>query len=317
MRRSARRRRTVSAYREGDAHDRAPPGPDVQGRGAALGRARWSSGSTARDRRRRPSDDAAAGPGRAAVAHRTSAGAPARAGALGRQPAAPAGAPARRSTARSGCPRGSRACPPGSSTTCCCTSSPTCSRPATARDFWALLERLPAAGARPRLPRRVLDGRPASGGPTTRLGTRARARRRPDDSSREPRDRQRATRARTEASAPSGSASTGRPPHVERLGADHGRRPRGASGHVLHVEVVARAPGAGSAPVPVEHAPGRRRPARGRDARSPRGLAQRGPGQGGVAGLEWPPSCSQRPTLACSVSSTCAAVRRRARARWR
>ena len=121
--------RTAAPHRQrlprGLAHDRAAAGPDVQGRGSPLG----DHDGRAPRPVRPPTQavrHAAAGQGRAAVAHLPRRTRRSRRRFAGSTTSTAAGGPARRSTPRSGCPGASTACRASSSTTCCCTSSPTC-----------------------------------------------------------------------------------------------------------------------------------------------------------------------------------------------
>ena len=132
VRRSTRRRRTVSAYREGDRTVVLIPA-----RMSEAEEQRWVTRDAGQARR--PGEQAAArrrGAGRArgaavgAVLRRPG---PARTRSAGSPTRTPAGARAPRPRAASGSRTGCRACPSTSSTTCSCTNWRTCWCPATDR----------------------------------------------------------------------------------------------------------------------------------------------------------------------------------------
>ncbi len=194
VRRSKRRRRTVSAYREGEAHRRADPGVVQRGRRGRVGRhdgAPHREGRGARGAERR----GPAGAGPAAQRRLPRRSRHPGVGALGVEPELPLGLVHAVATARSGSPSASRRCRAGSSTTSSSTSWRTCSSLATTRGFWAWVDRYPkarkaqgyllglvggsadhsAAGV-PGLTRRC---RPGQRQPHERLAARGRAGRRP------------------------------------------------------------------------------------------------------------------------------------------
>ena len=176
VRRSARRRRTVSAYRDGDATVVLIPArfsKAEERRWVAEMVARLQAREARRQRGPRRSDEALLARARQLSTTATSTARPDPTSVRWvDQHGRPAGARARRPTARSGCPAGCGTCPAGCSTTCWCTSWRTCWCPATAPDFWELVGRYPRSRARPRLP----GGRRRRGSPgPVRRATSARA----------------------------------------------------------------------------------------------------------------------------------------------
>ncbi len=199
VRRSRRRRRTVSAYREGERIVVLIPASLSQGRGGRVGRHHdrppGALRATPSAHRRRPD-----GPGGAAERRLPRRPRPAGLGALGRQPAVALGVLHAERPHDPALVAAAAACRRGWSTTCSSTSWPTCSRPSHNEAFWAWVDALPAGRARQGLPRWATPRPPTS------------SRRRPPTRG----DAQRTTSAaraaeisRCISSSRSGSASTG------------------------------------------------------------------------------------------------------------
>ncbi len=290
VRRSARRRRTVSAYRQDGRTIVLVPA-----RMSRAEEARWVTTMVERlarqDRRSRPSDPELLA--RASdLSRRWLAGRARPAPSAGRQTSGAAGGPAASTRPRSGCRAGCRACRRGSSTTSCSTSSPTWSRPRTARSSGPSWSPFPTARAR----RAFLDGFWADGHETPRT-TRPTPRTSPrgERGSDQPPDA--VVRVGQCIDVPPGDVERlrARPRHALRLRprrptARRGGRPAPRSTR-RRVAVQTHRPGSEQRAAPRCRSPPWPREARRRRRR-------RSPGS------RCPPNCSQRPTLRCRSSRT-------------
>ena len=144
VRRSKRRRRTVSAYRDGDKVVVLIP--------ASMSRkqeAEWVTTMVARlersEKRKRPSDEQLAQPGAGALRRLPRGSREARHRPLGLQPERPLGVVHPRRQVDPAVRRGCRGCRRGWSTTSWSTSSRTCSRHGHTREFWAWVDNYPKA----------------------------------------------------------------------------------------------------------------------------------------------------------------------------
>ena len=231
-------------------------------------------------------------------------------GALGGQPEQPAGAPARRATARSGSPTRLQGMPawvidyvlvhelahllePGHDAGVLGAGSTATRKAERAKGFLEGWSRPRPARHRGR-PAGLLgrgrrsDGRPTTSEPRASAG----------------RDQLGACPARR-----SGRSSTGH----QRTSSDSSltawRAPAGASGEEPYVEVVDRRRAGRRTPPRARR--GAAAPGRGPGPAMPGllgGLAQRGAGQRGSPGSQWPPKWNHRRALRCRLSSTCAPV---------